>query len=146
MAVLSRSVGPTRSATARPTGMLAGAALAALCAAAMLAPADAGNGPVVCPFRLATGLPCPGCGMTRAWVFLAHGRVRPALSANPFVLVTMPAAITLVLLVALALLRRRPLPDLAGVARSLGLKVVVTAWLVFAIVRLVAVLTGHATA
>jgi Protein of unknown function (DUF2752) len=146
MAVLSRSVRPVRSATATPTGILAGAALAALCAAALMAPADAVNGPVVCPFRLATGLPCPGCGMTRAWVFVAHGRIRDALSANPFVLVTLPAAITLVLLVGAALVRRRPLPDLTGVTRSLGLKVVVAVWLGFAIVRLVAVLTGHASA
>jgi Protein of unknown function (DUF2752) len=90
-------------------------------------------------------LPCPGCGMTRAWVFLTHGRVADALSANPFVLGTMPAAVALVLVVCVALVRRRPLPDLARIARSSAAKVVVVAWLAFALVRLLAVLGGHAT-
>jgi hypothetical protein len=125
--------------------MLAIAAAGGLCLSAALSPADATGGPVVCPFRLATGLPCPGCGMTRAWVFMTHGRVADAVSANPFVLVTMPAAITLVLVVCAVLVRRRPLPDLARAVRSPASKVVVTAWLVFALVRLVGVLSGHAT-
>ena len=31
--------------------------------------------PTVCPFNHMTGLPCPGCGLTRAFVSIAHGHL-----------------------------------------------------------------------
>jgi len=31
--------------------------------------------PTVCPFNHMTGLPCPGCGLTRAFVSMAHGHL-----------------------------------------------------------------------
>ena len=37
------------------------------------------DGPILCPFRLMTGLPCPTCGLTRAFCFLAHGRIAESL-------------------------------------------------------------------
>jgi hypothetical protein len=40
--------------------------------------------PYRCPFRLLFGIPCMTCGMTHAFVHLAHGQVRDALAANPF--------------------------------------------------------------
>jgi hypothetical protein len=36
-----------------------------------------------CPFRLVTGLPCATCGMTHAFVALAHGQPLAAWSASP---------------------------------------------------------------
>ena len=36
-----------------------------------------------CPFRALTGLPCATCGMTHAFVYLAHGRLLQALSSSP---------------------------------------------------------------
>ena len=39
--------------------------------------------PGLCPFKLITGLPCCTCGMTHAFVHLAHGELGRALAANP---------------------------------------------------------------
>ena len=63
---------------------LSAVALACLCAAFVLSPATVETGPTICPFRLVTGLPCPGCGLTRSWVALAHGRVSDSFGANLF--------------------------------------------------------------
>lgn len=41
------------------------------------------DGPTICPFRLLTGLPCPGCGTTRALTALSAGDLSAALSLNP---------------------------------------------------------------
>lgn len=39
---------------------------------------------IICPFRNMTGLPCPGCGMTRAASSIAHGEFARALSLHIF--------------------------------------------------------------
>lgn len=36
-----------------------------------------------CPFHLITGLPCVGCGGTRALIALTHGELGAALALNP---------------------------------------------------------------
>ena len=36
-----------------------------------------------CPFHTASGLPCPGCGMTRAFLLLGQLRIGDALAAHP---------------------------------------------------------------
>jgi hypothetical protein len=38
-----------------------------------------------CPFRAITGLPCPGCGLTRAVSSMVAGRWEDALQFHPFV-------------------------------------------------------------
>jgi hypothetical protein len=42
-----------------------------------------------CPFRLVTGMLCPGCGTTRALHHLLHGRVEEAFRLNPMLFVLM---------------------------------------------------------
>lgn len=48
----------------------------------------------VCPMVLLTGLPCPGCGMTRAAVLFLQGHWRQAWQMHPFfyVLLVLAAA------------------------------------------------------
>ena len=43
-----------------------------------------------CPFRAATGLLCPGCGMTRLCLALLRGDWGGAWAANPMLLVLLP--------------------------------------------------------
>ena len=40
--------------------------------------------PVLCPWKALTGMPCPGCGMTRALVAMAGGHIMAALRYHPF--------------------------------------------------------------
>ena len=48
--------------------------------------------PAVCPFRRATGLPCPACGLTRSWQAAAHLRPRDSFGYHPLGAVTFLAA------------------------------------------------------
>ena len=38
---------------------------------------------MVCPFRRVTGLPCPGCGISRGVAYLALGEPRAAVRSHP---------------------------------------------------------------
>lgn len=70
------------------------------------------DGPVLCPFRALTGLPCPGCGMTRGFCALGDGDVRAAFGYN-----ALSPALYLVAIAAWvgagARMLGRPLPALA---------------------------------
>lgn len=62
-------------------------------AAALLRPSSPGTDeglrvagqrlPEVCSLYRATGLPCPGCGLTRSWVSALHGRLPESLVHHP---------------------------------------------------------------
>lgn len=39
--------------------------------------------PYLCPLKAWVGLPCAACGMTHAFVWLAHGELRAAATASP---------------------------------------------------------------
>lgn len=47
-------------------------------------------GPPVCPTALFFGIPCPGCGLTRATLALLHGDLGAALHFHPLVFVLTP--------------------------------------------------------
>jgi hypothetical protein len=64
------------------------ALLSAVFAASLLLPLPASTGkiahlPSVCLFYNLTGLPCPGCGLTRSFVCLGHGHWRESLHWHP---------------------------------------------------------------
>jgi hypothetical protein len=40
--------------------------------------------PEICVLKQATGLPCPGCGLTRSWVALAQGDLSTSLGFHRF--------------------------------------------------------------
>jgi len=38
----------------------------------------------LCPFHVITGMACPGCGMTRAFLTLGQLKLQQAIAVNPF--------------------------------------------------------------
>lgn len=44
----------------------------------------------LCPTKLLFGIPCPGCGMTRACLLLLHGDILEAIKMNPNILIAFP--------------------------------------------------------
>lgn len=57
--------------------------LSSILLVALLVPPFYQGGFTLCLFRNITGLPCPGCGMTRAFLFLGHGDFYEAIRLNP---------------------------------------------------------------
>lgn len=47
----------------------------------------------ICPIRIFFGIPCPGCGMTRAFGLLFQGKVVEATEMHPFWIIVVLAAI-----------------------------------------------------
>lgn len=114
------------------TGGVLGAAVGTV-----LDPATIEQGPVICPFRLLTGLPCPGCGLTRSWVYAWHGDVGASWAAHPFG----PPLLVLVLVLAVVLIVRRvggrAGPTLDRLIRHPLTVAVIVGWLGWAVWRLV---------
>lgn len=88
---------------------LAGVAAVALAASFLLAPADLPRLDLCVLHRL-TGLPCAGCGMTRAFCAISHGDFTGAWEFNPFGFVFYAAFVFIALLPFL----ERPFPSLDG--------------------------------
>jgi len=85
--------------------ILAGAAAAVLVASLVFAPGDLLRLDL-CPFHRLTGLPCAGCGMTRAFCAISHGDFAAAWGFNPFGFVFYAAFVLMALLPVLE--RRHP--------------------------------------
>lgn len=99
-------VGPRRSAW-----LWALAGLAGFAAAAVLHLWVPGSGPETsfCFSRRVLGLPCPGCGLTRAFAHLAKGEWPAALAAHPLAPVLAAEIVLLWLVWGRAALRGLPL-------------------------------------
>lgn len=91
---------------ARAVGLVAvGAVVVGVVAAAV----DPTDGPVICPFRLTTGLDCPLCGATRALHAFATGHPLRALDHNLLVGLGLPILILAIVVALAAALRGRPI-------------------------------------
>ena len=87
--------------------VVAAGGVAGIGAAFLLSPDHIEDGPVLCPFRAITGLPCPGCGLTRSWVYAAHGWWEESFASNAFGLVVVAAVVALAVVVVARRVRRR---------------------------------------
>lgn len=75
---------------------LAAIAVAGICVAAFLDPKSLSWFPR-CPFRMLTGLDCPGCGTARAIHAAANGRWYEALRSNPILVVAFPFLLAIII-------------------------------------------------
>lgn len=67
-----------------------------------------------CPFRLITGLPCPGCGITRIATTVAEGNVSLALGTDAAAVGLLGALAIGAALYLIAISTRRPIPSWVG--------------------------------
>lgn len=120
----------------KPADVAATGGVAGIGAAFLLSPEHIEDGPVICPFRALTGLPCPGCGLTRSWVYAANGWWRESFASNPFGLVVVAFVVVLAVVVVRRRLGREDPPDLDRLLKhpvALGIGAV---WIAFGLVRL----------
>ncbi|MCB9738042.1 MAG: DUF2752 domain-containing protein [Deltaproteobacteria bacterium] len=100
--------------------------------AVLFAAAVAGDalttGPVLCFHRLTTGIPCPGCGLTRGFVALMHGHLRGALHYNPLTPVVLSWMAIWWCFAVAALLRGRAIPRIPGPLLRIAFGVLLSFW------------------
>ena len=107
------------------------AGIAALVLAAALVPLGfVVDAPSICAFRNLTGIPCPGCGLTRSVVATAHLRVGDAFAFHPFGPPLLAGAV-----VWAGLVFAGGDPGQLDWRRSRILHLIVTVWLVWAVAR-----------
>ena len=105
-------------------------------AAFLLSPEHIEDGPVLCPFRALTGLPCPGCGLTRSWVYAAHGWWQESFASNAFGLLVVAVVLVLAVVVVVRRVRRTRPPSIDRLLKhpvAIGIGAV---WLAYALGRL----------
>ncbi|MEJ7716786.1 MAG: DUF2752 domain-containing protein [Thermoleophilaceae bacterium] len=107
---------------------LAGVCAASLGAAALgYASGDIPDGPVLCPLRLATGVPCPFCGLTRSLFAAGQGLWGTSLELHVLGPLVLALAAVLLPLSVGAVVRRKPLGWPRPVLGAFGL-VLMTGW------------------
>ena len=100
------------------------------------------DGPVLCPFRALTGLPCPGCGLTRSWVYLMHGDIGSSLASNWFGPVLILAVVILALVSVRSRLSGKRPSDLDKLVKSPVVLSLFALFLTYGAVRLILTMTG----
>lgn len=100
-----------------------------------------GLGIDLCPVHHLTGLPCPGCGLTRAFAAWSQGELGVALGLNPFIVFAWPTFLVLALLAfaptSVRLAVERAL-DRRGPLLSAMYRLVLMAFLGFGLIRFAA--------
>lgn len=133
---MNTAVEPTTTPRLASAEVLAAGGVVALAAACLFSPEHMEDGPVICPFRQLTGLPCPGCGLTRSWVYLVHGWWRESFLAHPFGPLAVALVVVLAVVTVRARVRRTAAPSLDRIAKHPAGIAVAVAWLGFAVVRM----------
>lgn len=77
-----QTVSPSRSSRSERWGV--GLFIGAILLAVFIPPAGWASFPDICLFHRMTGLPCPTCGMTRAWAALLRGQFRMSFRLHAF--------------------------------------------------------------
>ncbi len=84
-----------------------------------------------CPFFRVTGIPCPGCGLTRAVIFLLKGDLQASLRFHAFAPVVLLAAMALVLVLLLPRSITQPaIAKLNKLERQTGFTVIILVGLI----------------
>ena len=126
----------------RSVRVAAGVGAAAIVTAFAVTPALSTSGPTLCPMRLITGLPCPGCGLTRSWTAAAHGHVADAFSYNLFGPISLIAVTAFVIAVAVLQARHRPMTAVVRVLQNPVVIALVAIWVLYGIARVVDQIAG----
>lgn len=96
------------------------------------------QGPILCLFRLVSGVPCAGCGMTRAFVAIANGQVGAAIDYNPLSPVAWLWMAIWWLIAVVTLARGRPVPPHPNWLLKIGFFTLAGWWAVRALMFLLA--------
>lgn len=101
-------------------------------------PASVVSGPGFCPFRQMTGWPCPGCGLTRSFVMLAHGDAAQAFSFNAFGPVFFAVGLVATVVAGWSLIARRPalLEKFGSWLTTPAAMVVLGLWMAYGLARI----------
>jgi len=119
---------------------LCGGSVSAAFVLAGLGGGHAVDGPVLCPLRILTGVPCPACGLTTSFTELAGGHLGAAASASPAGPVLFAGCVVAVIVLVALLVSGRRLSGLrprggAAVVAYAALAVVVAASWTYQLVR-----------
>lgn len=131
-----------RLAAVSSTEITAALGVGGIVIAALLPAGGIEDGPVLCPFRALTGLPCPGCGLTRSWVYLMHGDIGSSLASNWFGPVLIVAIVLLAVVSVRARLARKRPADLDKLVKSPVVLGLFALFVAYGAVRLILTMTG----